>query len=426
VTLHVRERYRGMLSCALLVVVAGVFIGDRWTILLAGIPLLFVAFDAVSGVPNPDLAVEREITPAEPIPDDPVRVELTVRNEGSRTVPDARFSDGLPDDLVVTGGSASGAAPLPPGGSTTVSYTVRARRGTHRFEPPRVRVRGTAAGSYRDVRPEVEGDASFAARVFLEEPPTVRETSTLVGAVTSDAGGSGIEFHTVRTYRPGDPVNRIDWRRMARDGTLSTINFRERGGFSVVVIADCRREVETVRQPGSASGRTLCLYAADAIVTSLASEGHETGFLAVSDDAVPWIRPDTSDLQVRTRRALRAADGRGDWDGGRLRVEPPPDGTAIAERLLTRIQPETQLVVATPLADDEPLELTSDLRIHGHRVTVVSPDVGERDSPGSRLAGVERETRITRLRDAGATVVDWSRSDPLPVALSAVTGGKTR
>ena len=49
-TLDARERYRGMLSCALLIIVAGVFVGDRWTILLAGIPLLFIAFDATDGV----------------------------------------------------------------------------------------------------------------------------------------------------------------------------------------------------------------------------------------------------------------------------------------------------------------------------------------------------------------------------------------
>ena len=425
-TLDIRERYRGMLSCALLIIVAGVFVGDRWTILLAGVPLFFIAFDAISGVPSPRLAIEREITPTKPIPDDPVTVELTVRNEGSTTVPDARFGDGLPEELVVTEGSASGAAALPPGGSKTVTYTVRAQRGTHQFEPPRVRVRGTAAGSYRDLRPEVDGDASFSARIFLEEAPTVRETSTLVGAVTSDSGGSGIEFHTVRNYRPGDPVNRIDWRRVARDGTLSTINFRERGGLSVVVVADCRRDVDTVERTGSASDRTLCLYAADRIVTSLASEGHETGFLAVSADAVPWISPGTSDVQARARQALRATEGRENWDGGRLRIENPTDGAVIAERLLTRIQPGTQLVVATPLADDELLDLVTELRVHGHRVTVLTPDIGDRDSPGSRLAGVERETRITRLRDSGATVVDWSRSDPLPVALSAVTGGKTR
>lgn len=412
-----------MLSCALLIVVAGVFLGDRWAIVLAGVPLLLVAFDAISGVPNPDLTVERAISPERPIPDDPVTVEVTVRNEGSSIAPDVRIADGVPDELAVIEGAATASTALPPGESTTLSYTVRAQRGTHRFEPPRVRLRGTAAGSYRDRRPSVDGDTSFAARVFLDEPPTVRETSTLVGAVTSDSGGSGIEFHTVRNYRPGDPINRIDWRRMARGGGLSTINFRERGGLSVVVVVDCRRDVDVVPGVGSASSRTLCQYAADRVVASLASEGHETGFAAVSQETVPWVAAGTSDIKVRTRRALEMTDGERNWNGPLLPVDDPSEGTALAERLLTWLQPGTQLVVATPLADDWAIELASELRVHGHPVTVLSPDIADPDSPGARVAQLERDARITRLRDTGTTVIDWPRSDPLPVALSAATGG---
>lgn len=423
-TLRRRRRYRGMLSGALLVVVAGVFLGDRWAVVLAAVPLVFLAFDALSGVPAPELAVERDVTPRDALPDDRVRVELTIRNEGSTIVPDLRVGDGVPEGIEVVDGAAATSAALRPGGETTLEYAVRARRGTHEFEPPRVRVRGTAAGSYRDRRPAVEGDTRLTARLFVEDPPTVREASTLVGGVTADTGGSGVEFRTVRQYRPGDPINRVDWRRLARNGTLSTVDFREQGGLSVVVVADCRREAEFVPASGGASSRTLSLYAAERVVAALASEGGETGLLALGSDTIPWVAPGSSDLRVRTRRALRAAAGDRPRDGASLPVETPDDGTVLAERLLTRLRPGTQVVVTTPLADGTVPDLAADLRVHGHPVTVLSPDVGPPASPGARLVRLEREARITRLRDAGATVVDWPRAEPLAVALSGLGDGE--
>jgi hypothetical protein len=47
------------------------------------------------------------------------------------------------------------------------------------------------------------------------------------------------------------------------------------------------------------------------------------------------------------------------------------------------------------------------LDAYGHLVTVVSPDPTTADTPGHRLARVQRRNRISRLRAAGLRVVDW-------------------
>lgn len=416
------RRYGGALAGAVVLVVVGVSLGEGWVVAMAGIPFGFLVFAAVSGVPDPDVVVEREIEPARPIPADPVTVRLTVRNEGTTTVPDLRLVDGLPPELAVVGGRRSLATALAPEQAETITYTVEATRGIHQFDEPQVRVRGAAGDSYRDVAPTVRGDTEFTAHVFLDDTPTVRETATLVGAVTSDTGGSGVEFDTVREYRPGDPINRIEWRRYARDGQLATVNFREYGGLSVFVVADCRPAGDVDPGEGRAAGRDCCQYAADRIVHAATAAGHETGLAVAGDRSIPWVASSTGNVYVRARTALRSIAGGTDWNGPAMPADAIADGSAFAEGLLDRFVPGTQVVFVTPLGDDLPVTAIRNLSHTGYRVSVVSPDVGAADSPGSRLVRGERTARIRQLRDEGATVIDWSRSDPLPVAISAATG----
>lgn len=424
-TLVERERYQAALSAAVLLVIVGVFLGEQWVVVLAGIPLSFVAFGAVSGVPNPDITVERDIEPRRPIPADSVTVRLTVRNDGETSVPDLRLVDGLPDELTVISGTRALSTSLTPGQEETHTYTVEATRGIHTFEPPRIRVRGLGSDSYREVTPTVHGDTEFAARVFLDEAPTIRETATLVGAVTSDSGGSGIEFHTVRQYRPGDPINRIEWRKYARDGELATINYREYGGLSVFVLADCRPEADVIPGPNRAAGSDLCQYGADRIVHAATDAGHEIGLAVLGPDANPWVARSASDVHVQARTALRSIADDHSWNGPQLQLDAIGDGTELANRLLERFKPGTQVVFVTPLGDDAPVTVVRQLRHHGYRVTVLTPDVGAADSPGKRLVQSERRARISRLRDEGAEVIDWPRSEPLPVTLSAATVGES-
>lgn len=423
-TLEERHRYQGTIAGALIIVVVGVFLGEKWAVALAGVPLGFVVFGALSGVPDPDISLDREIEPRRPIPADLVTVRLTVHNEGETSVPDLRLVDGVPDALSVVDGRPSLSTALVPGQSETITYTLRAKRGIHSFDPPQVRVRGSAADSYRDVTTPVDGDMEFAARIFLDNPPTVRETATLVGAVTSDRGGSGVEFHTVRKYRPGDPINRIEWRRFARDGELATVNYREYGGLSVLVVADCRPAADIVPKPGHAAGSDLCQYAADRIVHASTDDGHETGLGVLGSTSIPWVSLEASKVHIQARSALRAVADGDSWDGPEIHLEQITDGSTLAERIIDRLHPGTQVVLITPLGDDVPVTFVRRLTTHGYRVSVLSPDIGDSETPGARLVRAERNTRLQQLREEGVETIDWPRTDPLPVALTSATGGE--
>lgn len=417
-------QYDSLVAGALLIVLLGAFLGDPWVVALAAVPLGFVVAGLVNTVPEPEIAVDRTVEPQQPVPADPVTVQLVVRNEGDSPLPDLRLVDGVPEGLSVVDGQRSLATALAPGETDSVTYTVEAKRGSHSFDPPQARVRGLATGTYRDIAPSVSGDERFAARLYLETPPTVHETATLVGAVTADTGGSGIEFHTVREYRPGDPINRIEWRRLARDGELTTVNFRERGGLLVFVIVDCRQSGDIGLGPGRVAGSDLCRYAADRIVHALDSAGHETGVAVLGPTGIPLISAGSSKLQVQTRKALRSVVDGDDWHGARINVD-TVEGTTLSERLLERFKPGTQVVLVTPLGDDVSVTTARQLRAHGHRVTVVSPDTGGRETAGVRLAGARRDARLVQLGRTGAETVDWPRAEPLPVALSTTAADQT-
>lgn len=404
-------RYRGAVAGSALLLAVGLLTGAPWILGMAAVPLGFVAFAAVSGVPDPALSAERQIDPPRPIPGDRVTVSLTVANESSNALPDVRIFEGLPDAVDPDGGSATAATAIAPEGSATLEYEFTAVRGEHEFEPPVVRLRGASADAHRDLEPTVAGAERVAARVFVDEPPIEREASTLVGTATADAGGSGVEFHTTREYRPGDPINRIDWHRLGRDGELSTVNYREQRGQTVVVVVDYRPAVRDDR----AGDR--CLYAADRMVQALDRGGQSVGLAVLDDDAVPWIAPGETDVLARTRLALRAVDDRAAWNGPLLAAADGGRERDVAAALADRLAGTTRVVLVTPATDDLPLRFREELQVRGHSVAVVTPAPATPSTPGERLVAADRDARLRRLRAASVDVVDWDRRDPLPVAI---------
>ncbi len=60
------------------------------------------------------------------------------------------------------------------------------------------------------------------------------------GARSVDRAGGGEEFFGVRTYRPGDPPNMIDWKRTARTGDLAARELTQPSPPTLMVVLDLR------------------------------------------------------------------------------------------------------------------------------------------------------------------------------------------
>jgi uncharacterized repeat protein (TIGR01451 family) len=516
------DRWSGGLAAAVGLSVAGVLQGSAVLFVAATVPVAYVVYGALDRVrlSAGDVAVERRIDRTAAFPGDEVEVAVAVTNEGDRPLVDLRVADVVPEGVAVVEGSPRGAMALRPGETGTVRYAVVARRGDHEFGPVRVRGRSTSGTDVVTVEVAPE-EGRISCRPDLETIPLARQTRPFAGGVGTDDAGSGVEFHSTRDYRRGDPVSRVDWRRFAKTGDLTTVDYREHRTTRVVVAVDAREPCHVAGAPGGPTGAAMCAYGARRSFETLRAAGHGVGatVLGIPDrlgtGGPAWVDPGTDEeTQIRalelfdaaaeppdrTRRDRRAADtagatgrpGAGDapaggrrapatatTDGGRggrpseagderdrkgrtpggqtarsptthgsggRRRGPPEDrrgsgrrnrrgrgargrdhtrrgGIGAAERLPERLSANAQLLLFTPALDDVPEEVVRTVTAHGHRVTVVSPDVTGPDTTGGRIESVERRLRLDDLREAGATVVDWDRDRPLALTLDAVLEG---
>ncbi|ARS89802.1 DUF58 domain-containing protein [Natrarchaeobaculum aegyptiacum] len=438
-------RWHSAVIASIVLVAAGFLVGSAGLVLAAIVPITVLAYAALSSVSDPEavLGLERECTPATPLPGERVEVTLTVRNESDRTLPDVRVIDGVPDELEVLEGTARKAVTLRAGEEATLSYVLRPRRGSYAFEETWVRVRSLSATAVATASVAAAGDDALECTVPVDGLPLHRRTIPFVGAVATDSGGPGYEFHSTRDYQQGDPLNRIDWRRYARTGELGTVRYREQEAANVIVVVDGREQARVAAAHGHPDGVTLSAYAGVVTASALASMGHSVGVaaLGIAGD-IPgvytgppaYVEPGMgADVGGRVARVCDAVAARGtspaddatragNGPRGEPRTSPQvharaDGGARAADHLDALFPPNAQLVVCTPVVDDHVVDLALALRRRGYPLSVVSPDVTARDDVGARLASVRRNARLERLRRVDAPVVDWDPSVTLASAL---------
>ncbi|OIB58799.1 DUF7269 family protein [Natrialba sp. SSL1] len=484
VTTRRTGRWVGITVVALVGIVIGVLYQQPAVIVSSGVGMGFAAYSRLGSVDAdpPEIAVERSVSEAHPEPGESVSVTTVVRNEGERRLVDVRIIDGVPSELAVESGSSRAATTLAPGGSAVVQYTVTARRGRHQFDPVQVLCRNASGSVETDVRitasgPDAEG-ASAAASPSADSPVTEQPTaditttdttltclptlqslpsgvdhllahrgSTLSGPLQTTDSGPGVEFHSVREYRSGDPMQRIDWNRYARHGSLATVSFRDDQSATVVIAIDARDSA--YRSPDEATPTHAVDRAVDgaaAAFGTLLDAGHTVGLASVGPDPL-WLAPGTGREHRITGRTMLGtapglspqpptarsadrpnADSDADADGptdtvrtdeGRtVATTAPASGADIDLSHFNRISPaSTQLILISPLCDDGALEFVRSLHSSGFALSVVAPDPTTVDGPSRALARVERRERVRQLRSEGGTVIDWGWDSDLQTAL---------
>ncbi|MFC4988393.1 DUF58 domain-containing protein [Saliphagus infecundisoli] len=414
-TVRATDRWHGVSALALVGLGGGVAVGEPALALVAAAGVGYAAYarSELGGVPQ--LSATRSVDPEEPAAGEELTVTLTVRNEGEAPLPDVRLIDGVPETLEVVAGSPRRGTPLPAGGETTLAYTVRARRGRHGFGPVRVLARDAAETVEHDLTVPAETELvcrpeSAAAAELSLQPAVTR----FVGALPTEAGGDGIEFHSTREYRRGDPMARIDWRRLARTRELSTVAFREERATTVVAVVDCR----TPAYAAPKGGEPACdrgVAATARLLPALLAEGHAVGLAGLSPTPC-WLAPSAAgETGPRLEEALSTHPAFGQ--------RPPEDYCDTREWLesFRARTPAAQVLFVSPLRDAEAARLARSLDAYGYPVTVLSPDSTGSSTPGGRVADLERRVRLYDLRRAGVRVVDWGADDPLETALRRAT-----
>lgn len=392
------------------------------TALLVCVPLLgFALYDRLATLSPPELVCERELETTHPLPGRKLTVTVTVRNVGDHNAPDVRVVDGVPDALAVVSGSPRAGLSVAPGDSASFSYAVRARRGSHAFGAMTLVARNLS-GSQRS-RAETTVETSFDCRVHADTYALANRESAITGMLDTTQGGSGVEFHSTREYHSTDPASRIDWRRLAGGGDLTTITYREANAAFVQLVVDRRAAAATSFSPDGLTDRELSTYAAEMIGQMLLDEHHRVGLTAYGDDHGHVHPSNGDDHRLRLRRLfeeLSHADEAGaspEGSTGPRTGDSARDPVEAADELADRLPSYTQFTLVAPLHDDAFHEFTSRLRAHGRHVVVVSPRQPGVETDGQRLLAADRALRVDELRRAGVTVFDWDTNEPLQVAL---------
>jgi len=361
------------------------------------------------------LEVTRHVSNRTPQPGETVDVTVELENTGGSFMPDLRVVDRIPGPMEVINGSPRMATALRSGQTATLSYTVVAERGDHEW-PLVVLGRDVSGSVEREAAIEVEqGIECVPALKTTTDAPVRSKTSLYSGQVNTSTGGSGLEFFSVREYREGDPMKRIDWKRHARTGELATIDFRQEKAAKVLLLFDARDSAHVSPAPGERQAMDLCVDAGMELFASLFDRGDLVGVAAY--DTVPcWLGPGAGDGQRERARRLFA---------GHPALESIPPELTDKEgkyvdpmtHIRRQLSPETQIMLFSPLTDDYTAEVARRLDSAGHLVTIVSPDPTASRTPGQRLARIERKMRVADLREHGIRVIDWDTDDLLRIEL---------
>ncbi|MFC6955399.1 DUF58 domain-containing protein [Halorubellus litoreus] len=409
------RRWRGVVAIALLASVVGVLANRPSLLLLASVGVVYGAYPRVTSAREPELEIDRRLSDDDPSDGDPVEVDVTVTNVGDATVPDCRVVDGVPPMLTVTDGVPRCGATLRPGASASFSYTVVAKRGIHSFEPATVVARDLSGE--HEVETSVATDTEIDCTSGLAATTVRSQTLDRSGEVAGSDGGAGIEFHRTREYQRGDPMNRIDWNRYARTGDLSTTEFRQDQAASVVCLVDAR-ECAYRSRPGDPHAVALAAAACEQLATAFAADRNQVGVAAFAHRFV-WQEPGMGPDHVADVRRLLSRDAA-------FSSQPPSESVDLEDALSDlreRLRSRTQVLLLSPLCDDEIVDAARRLDAFGHAVTVVAPDVTVDDSPGTRFARVQYTERVRRLRSAGIPTVEWQSDEPLEAALARQRAG---
>jgi uncharacterized protein (DUF58 family) len=397
----------------LVLVLVGVGLALRSPVLAAGsVVVIAVVAHARAGEPaEPVLSVDRSIAPERPAPGDSVTVSTSVTNAGTGLLPDLRLVDGVPADLAVDTGSPRHGTALRPGETTTIEYTVSARRGTHAF--------GSCLAITRDLGGTVErvtavdpGDELTCEPRF--EPldatvPLAPEPAPPLGRLPT-ATGDGVAFESTREYRAGDPIARVDWKRVARYGEFTTVTYTEERAARVAIVVDARGVAAVSPDGGPPTAVDRCVDAAGRVAATLLDAGDRVGLATMGADPF-WLRPGTGAAhRSRIRTALATHPAFTSSPSG----DRPPDWPVRFHRRF----PRAQLLFVSPLVDWAPLFVLRQLAAYGHPATVLTPDPTRGATLGERIAGLDRDTLVGRFRDEGIGLIEWPWDEELDVALA--------
>jgi uncharacterized protein (DUF58 family) len=374
--------------------------------------------------PKAEWEVKRRIEPDQTWAGQPCRVRVLLSCSGNACLEELWIRDEIAQGIRVDG-SPTYHGTVEVGGRCELTYAADGVRGRYDFAG--VTIRSV------DLLGLTQDETFISCPDHLFVLPTVerlrevrispRRTRMYAGVIRSGESGTGVEFFGTRAYVPGDPLRHLNWKAGARWDLLITNLFEQERAADVGIILDARMIAEVRR--GEESLFEHSVRAAASLAEYFLGQGNRVGLL-VYGRLIHWTIPGYGKGQkAKILRSLVEAEL-----GDHLVFKE-------LKNLPTNLFPsESQIVLVSPLMAEDVYPLRY-LRALGYRVLIVSPDPipFERDDAlardecavlAGRIARLEREITLARLRRGGVLVVDWDVTTPLWAPLKQSMGGRRR
>lgn len=403
--------------CAMLLV--GIFTTNGLMVALALPFVLALGVAILYATEELNVSAERQLSTDKLRAGNTLDIILTVTNHGD-AIAELTITDLIPRGLTVVKGATSLLTELKKGEKVTLSYTLSGPRGEYTF--PKLNITATdRLGLFWRYR-QIDVEGTIDSLMVLSTPKVghinirPRQTRSFAGYIPARVAGSGLDFFGVREYRPGDSLRHINWRANARhQNTLFTNEFEQERVADVGLILDARSRC--VVRAGNSGLFEHLIAATDSFADSFLGSGNRVSLL-IYGNYLDWTLPGYGKVQrQRVQQALsRAVIG----------------NSMIFEKLThlptTLFPVGSQIILFSTLLSDDVDNITR-MRARGYSVLVISPDPiafeanllpdSDERALGRRIAQIERELLMRKLRQSGIHVVEWNVEQPLKELVEA-------
>ena len=301
---------------------------------------------------------------------------------------------------------------LTAGETVEINYVFRAERGVYHWKT----INACASDPFGlfDLQSELPAPGKV---VVLPAPMRIypkklkpRFTLHTAGPIAARLAGSGTDFWSIREYRSGDPLRRINWRKTARHRRKNFTNEYEREEIADFGLILDTRQLSNEEEMEAA----LFEYSVSAIASlseNFLREGNRVSLLILGKSIAsvfPGYGKKQSHMILRSLAQVKLGDNM---------------PLRSLEYFPVRLFPARSLIVIFSTVDSDDLATYARLRASGYDVLLISPDPVDYAAQSlpptnmnilaSRAARVERIIRLKRLMKLGIMVIDWQVDKPL-------------
>lgn len=382
----------------------------------------FLAYLIIGALQAPGdirLIAHRSMDKPAAIAQEPVKTDISVRNEGNALL-NLYLDDSQFPSITVLDGQTHQRIALSAGESMELNYLFKAERGVYVWKS--MQAIATDPFGLFETKKDIPANGELLVRPASLKLNSIalrpRDTLHTPGSISIRLSGSSTDFLGIRQYRPGDSLRHLNWRLSARHPRRFFTNEYEReeiADFGLILDARRLTNAHAVEETLFESS----IGAAASLAEILLKQGNRVSLL-VFGETMASLFPGYGKKQLhRILRSLARARLGSNLPFGYLEYFP------------TRLFPSRSILVMLSALGVHDNETYARLRSFGYDILLISPDPAHCMSQmlpatrvntlAARAARVERVIQLKQLMKLGVNVMDWQVNEPFETILGRMS-----